>query len=69
LASLIRSFARVGGPTLQLNCVSPTTLREAQAHPEHHAGLIVRIAGLYAHFVALKRDVQDEIIGRALISA
>jgi formate C-acetyltransferase len=69
LASLIRSFARMGGPTLQLNCVSPATLREAQVHPEAHAGLIVRIAGLSAHFVALNRDVQDEIIGRALISA
>jgi pyruvate-formate lyase len=69
LASLIRSFARMGGPTLQLNCVSPKELREAQAHPERHAGLIVRIAGLSAHFVALSREVQDEIIGRALVTA
>jgi pyruvate-formate lyase len=69
LASLIRSFARMGGPTLQLNSVSPATLLAAQKHPENHADLIVRIAGLSAHFVALNRDVQDEIIGRTLITS
>jgi formate C-acetyltransferase len=66
LAALIRTFARLGGPTLQLNCVSPAALREAQAHPEQHQDLVVRISGLSAHFVALRREVQDEIIGRAL---
>jgi pyruvate-formate lyase len=68
LANLVRSFARMGGPTLQVNCVSPEQLRDAQVHPERHGDLTVRIAGLSAHFVALNRDVQEEIIGRALVA-
>lgn len=69
LAALIRSFAAMRGPTLQLNCVSPDELREAQRHPERHGDLIVRISGLSAHFVALTREVQDEIIHRTLMRA
>jgi trans-4-hydroxy-L-proline dehydratase len=69
LAALIRAFAAIKGPTLQLNCVSPETLREAQVHPERHQDLIVRISGLSAHFVALDREVQDEIITRTMMAA
>ena len=68
LAALIRTFARLGGPTLQLNCVSPDTLREAQLHPEQYQDLIVRISGLSAHFVALTKEVQEEIISRTLMA-
>lgn len=67
LVALIRTFARLGGPTLQLNCVSADTLRDAQAHPERHRDLVVRISGLSAHFVALTREVQDEIVGRTVM--
>lgn len=67
VAALLRTFARLGGPTLQLNCVSPEALRDAQRHPAAHADLVVRISGLSAHFVALRRDVQDEIIARTVL--
>ena len=69
LAALIRAFAAMHGPTLQLNCVSPDSLRQAQLQPQQHRELIVRISGLSAHFVALDKDVQDEIINRAMMVA
>jgi formate C-acetyltransferase len=67
LVALIRAFVRMNGPTLQLNCVSPELLREAQGHPERHRDLIVRISGLSARFVALTKDIQDEIITRSMM--
>lgn len=69
LAAVLRTFAAAGGSTLQLNCVSVEELREAQRHPEQYPTLTVRISGLSARFVALNRDVQDEIIARTLCRA
>ena len=66
LTALIRTAGGAGVPTLQFNCVSIEQLREAQAHPERHPDLTVRISGLSARFTALGKDVQDEIIGRNL---
>ena len=68
LASFTRTFAKLGGPTLQFNCVSPEDMRDAQVHPEKHQHLTVRISGLSARFVALERAVQDEIIDRTLMA-
>lgn len=65
LAAVIRTFARMGGATIQFNCVSVDQLRDAQVHPNMHRDLQVRICGLSAYFVALERDVQDEMIQRA----
>ncbi|MHC4885875.1 MAG: pyruvate formate lyase family protein [Planctomycetota bacterium] len=67
VAALIRTFARMGGPTLQLNCVDPEVLKEAQHHPEEYGDLSVRISGLSAIFVSLQPDVQEEIIERAMM--
>lgn len=64
LEAMLRTFAQMGGPTLQFNCVSVEKLKEAQRCPEKHSDLIVRISGLSARFVALTKDVQDEIITR-----
>ena len=65
LSAAARTFASLGGPTLQLNCVSVAALREAQREPERHRDLVVRISGLSAHFVCLAPDMQEEIISRA----
>lgn len=65
VAATIRTFGALGGPTLQLNCVSRADLLDARSHPERHPDLMVRISGLSARFVCLDRNVQDEIIGRA----
>jgi formate C-acetyltransferase len=67
LGAVIRTFAQMGGATIQFNCVSVDELRDAQAHPERHRDLQVRICGLSAYFVALERAVQDEMIERAQI--
>jgi len=69
VVSLLRRLALAGGMTLQLNCVSVAQLEDAQEHPERHQDLVVRISGLSAKFVALRRDVQDEIINRTLLEA
>jgi formate C-acetyltransferase len=65
LAAFTRTFARLGGATIQYNCVSAETLRAAQLAPDEHRDLQVRICGLSAYFVTLQRPVQDELIARA----
>ena len=42
----------------------PCSLRDAQAHPEKHKDLIVRVAGYSAFFNVLSRATQDDIITR-----
>ncbi len=46
------------------NVVTRETLLAAQANPEQHRDLVVRMPGYSAYFVQLSRTVQDEIIGR-----
>ena len=64
LMELIGTFMQLGGQQLQINVVDAETLRDAQAHPENHQDLIVRVAGFSAYFTRLKADVQEEIIMR-----
>ena len=68
LVALMRAFARMGGATIQFNCVSVDDMRDAQVHPERHRDLQVRICGLSAYFIAMDRAVQDEIIERAVLT-
>jgi formate C-acetyltransferase len=64
LASVLETYMRLGGQQVQVNIIDTETLREAQAHPEAHRDLVVRVAGFSAYFTDLSRDVQDEIISR-----
>ncbi|MEX1170073.1 MAG: trans-4-hydroxy-L-proline dehydratase [Chloroflexota bacterium] len=64
LGQLIRTYFRLGGHHIQFNVVRGDTLREAQAHPEAHRDLIVRVAGYSDYFCDLSRSLQDEIIAR-----
>jgi len=66
--ALLRSFLAVGGPMLQISVVDPECLRQAQAHPAAYCDLVVRVSGYSAYFVALERQVQDEIISRPLVA-
>jgi formate C-acetyltransferase len=68
LSATLRTFAHLGGPTLQLNVVSVDELEDARRHPERHRDLVVRISGLSAHFVCLAPNVQQEIIDRAMMA-
>ncbi len=64
LAQLVRTYFRLDGHHLQFNVVDEQTLRAAQAHPEQHRDLIVRVAGYSDYFCDLSRELQDEIIAR-----
>lgn len=57
-------FNRLHGYHVQYNIVSRETLLDAQAHPENHRDLIVRVAGYSAFFNVLSKATQDDIIGR-----
>ena len=64
LGAVIRSYFLMGGQELQINCVSKDTLRDAQAHPENYASLVVRVSGFSAYYTKLNRAVQEDILKR-----
>lgn len=64
LASLIKTYFRMGGHHIQFNVVDTATLREAQKRPEDYRSLLVRVAGYSDYFVDLDRNHQEEIISR-----
>ena len=63
-ASYIKTWAELGNWHIQFNVVDRETLLDAQAHPENHQNLIVRVAGYSAYFVDLTKGLQDDIIAR-----
>ncbi len=64
LKGLLKTYVGKGGCQIQVNFVDPETLRDAQAHPERHRGLIVRVAGYCEYFNSLDCRLQDEVIRR-----
>jgi pyruvate-formate lyase len=66
VAMLVRTFAHLGCQQLQLNSLNVEQLRDAQAHPELHKNLIVRVWGWSGYFCELSREYQDQIIARHL---
>lgn len=69
VALLIRAFARLGCQQLQLNTLNVATLRDAQAHPEQHRNLIVRVWGWSGYFCELEAPYQEHIINRHIFAA
>ena len=65
VAQLVQLFVLRGGHQLQLNTVNRDRLLDAQAHPENHRNLIVRVWGWSGYFVELDKCYQDHIIRRA----
>ena len=63
-ASVFRVFAGKGSHMMQPNCHSIGELLDAQAHPERHHDIIVRVCGFSARFVSLSKRWQDEVIAR-----
>jgi formate C-acetyltransferase len=63
-AQLVRGYFRMGGHHVQFNVVRADALRRAQAEPEGHRDLIVRVAGYSDYFCDLSRELQEEIIAR-----
>lgn len=64
IASLVRTYFKMDGHHMQFNVVRAETLREAQAHPDEHRDLIVRVAGYSDYFCDLSLELQEEIIAR-----
>ena len=65
VAQLVQLFVLRGVHQLQLNTVNRARLLDAQAHPENHRNLIVRVWGWSGYFVELDTCYQDHIIRRA----
>jgi formate C-acetyltransferase len=63
-ARLVRGYFKMDGHHVQFNVVRADTLRQAQAHPEQHRDLIVRVAGYSDYFCDLSQALQEEIISR-----
>ncbi|NLB29834.1 MAG: hypothetical protein GX823_06415 [Clostridiales bacterium] len=64
LVEMTKTYFEDGGMEVQYNIVDTDTLRAAQADPNTHRDLVVRIAGYSAYFVELGRDLQNDIIAR-----
>ncbi len=64
VAALILSLFAKKGIHIQFNVVGSETLREAQAHPENYADLMVRVSGYSALFTPLDPKVQNDLIER-----
>lgn len=64
LSGMIKAFFAMDGWHVQFNIISTETLRDAQAHPEAHRDLVVRVAGYSALFNDLEPKTQNDIIDR-----
>ena len=64
LRHLVRAYFGLEGHHVQFNVVRAETLRQAQAEPELHRDLIVRVAGYSDYFCDLSAELQQEIVER-----
>jgi len=64
LSHLVRGYFKMDGHHVQFNVVRADTLRQAQAEPDSHRDLIVRVAGYSDYFCDLSFELQEEIITR-----
>ncbi len=62
--ALVEQFFAGGGVAMNINVVSPETLRDAQKHPERYENLQVRVAGWNIRWNDIPRKEQDEFIAR-----
>lgn len=61
---LVEDYFRRGGAHAMITVVGKQDLANAMERPEEYRDLIVRIGGLSARYVLLKKDVQQEIYNR-----
>ena len=64
VAMLVKAYMDMGGHQMQLNAVNAEVMKDAQAHPERHTRLVVRIWGWSAYFVELDKEYQDHVLRR-----
>lgn len=61
---LIENYFERGGAHLMVTVVGKEDLKNAMERPEDYPDLMVRVGGLSARYVQLKKDVQQEIYDR-----
>ena len=66
VAALIKVFMARNGWHVQFNIHSREELIDAQARPEEHKSLLVRVGGYSAYFVDLPPELQAEIVKRSM---
>ena len=54
-----------GALYMQCTVADRAEMLDAQVHPEKHKDLVVRVTGFSAHFIALDKETQNEIIARS----
>jgi pyruvate-formate lyase len=64
MRDLVRAYFSLGGMQLQVNVVDQEVLRDAIAHPERHADLVVRVGGYSEYFNRLDRGLQETLLQR-----
>jgi formate C-acetyltransferase len=64
LMGFLKSLIELGGMQIQFNVADAAVLRAAQAEPEKHRNLTVRLWGFPAYFVRLPKEFQDHLIAR-----
>jgi formate C-acetyltransferase len=62
--TIVERYFAAGGVALNVNIVSPETLRDAQEHPDKYENLQVRVAGWNIRWNDIPRREQDEYIER-----
>jgi len=65
VAAMVKGYFAAGGQQVMMTPVDSETLRQAQADPEAHRDLIVRVGGFSARFVELGPELQEDIIARS----
>ena len=65
LAALVGGYFAGGGQCLHMNCFDSAVLKDAQAHPERHEDLQVRVCGWNARWNDLSKVEQDHFIRTA----
>jgi formate C-acetyltransferase len=69
VGDLIRAFFAKGGMQAQVSVLSREEMLAAQAEPEKHGDLLVRIGGYSEYFCKLSRPLQDSVIARTEYTA
>ena len=66
LRQLSQTALQLGAAVMNIAIYDAEELRRAQAHPDAHADLIVRVWGFSARFIDLCEEMQDHVIERAI---
>ena len=63
--SVLDTYMKNGGQSIQFNIFSPELLRDAQAHPENYKNLQIRVCGWNILWNDMAKVEQDAYILRA----